>query len=66
MVALSLLSRYDTGLDNNDNEVIVVGARHIFPVHILLKFYLFNFNTVFFSKETTDHNQFFPRAYGGY
>lgn len=56
-VAVSLLSGCDTGLDNSDNEGVVVGALHIFPKQLLPSFYLFN--TVFFNKEKTDHDQVF-------
>lgn len=60
-VAVSLLSGYDIGLGNSDNEGVVVGAVHIFPKQLLPSFYLFN--TVFFNKEKTDHDQVFICAY---
>lgn len=48
-VAVSLLSGCDTGLDNSDNEGVVVAALHISPKQLLLRFYLFN--TALFNKE---------------
>lgn len=42
-----------------------MGALHIFPMQLLLSFYLFNHNMVFFNKETTGHKQFFPEASWG-
>lgn len=42
-----------------------MGALHIFPMQLLLCFYLFNHNMVFFNKETTGHKQFFPEASWG-
>lgn len=47
--AVSLLSGYDTGHGDNNNEGVVVGTLHSFSKQLLLSFYLFN--TVFFNKE---------------
>lgn len=51
-VAVSLLSGCDTGLDNSDNEGVVVGALHIFPKQLLPSFYLIQYFSIR-TKQTT-------------